>query len=232
MWILNNEIIKSPKQIEVGGTTYPRQAFFDKDLLASLGIKPYREVKVDDRYYWQGQLTKADNGTEVVGTYEAIPRDIDALKEVMLNDLKAAFQGYRQRPRVTVTIGTETFDVDGSRDDILNFEDGKLLGVTQIKDADGVFRTIAVADYDTIISAQKANGLALYNTKWTKENHIKNTLTTLQDCIAYENEPYVYTYTQQDVDDATYIDEQGKTVLPLFVVGETVDKIKNNVKEW
>ena len=232
MWITNSgDIIKSPKQIEVGGITYPRQVFMDKELLTTLGIKPYREVKVDDRYYWQGTLTKVDNGTEVVGTYEAIPRDIEALKEVMKSDLKSTFANKRLRPQVEVTIGLDTFFVDGSRDDILNFEDGKLLGVTQIKDADGNFHAVTSADYDTIISAQKANGLALYNTKWTKEQEI-DALATLDAIKLYEATPYVYTYTQADVDEATYIDELGNTVLPLFVVGETEDRLRNNVKEW
>ena len=82
MWIQNNEIvIKTPRSITKDGVTYPSAVFKDTELLTSLGITSYREEKVDDKYYWQGQLT-ITNG---VGTYEAIPRDVDTLKEGMLN---------------------------------------------------------------------------------------------------------------------------------------------------
>ena len=63
--------------VMISGKQYPKQVMMDKAFMLSLGFKPYREVKVDDRYYWQGTLVKADNGTEVVGTYEAIPRLVE-----------------------------------------------------------------------------------------------------------------------------------------------------------
>lgn len=85
MWIQNNEtVIKTPRSITVDGVTYPSAVFKDKDLLSSLGIMPYREDKVDNKYYWQGQLTIVDG----VGTYESIPRDVETLKENMISKVK------------------------------------------------------------------------------------------------------------------------------------------------
>lgn len=90
MWINlnNNSIIKSPKEIEVGGIKYPKQIWQDKAFLASIGIKPYREVKNDSRYYFDGAKTVTDNGDEVVATYEPIARDVEMLKTGMLSKVK------------------------------------------------------------------------------------------------------------------------------------------------
>ena len=68
----------------ISDITYPRQIFRDSDTLASLGIKPYREVTPDSRYYWNGAFTVDESGDEVVGTYAATARDVDTLKENML----------------------------------------------------------------------------------------------------------------------------------------------------
>ena len=84
MWLQNGQIIKTPRSLTVGDITYPSAVFRDADLLATLGITPYREVKVNQRYYWQGQLTIADG----VGTYAEIDRDVDQLKEGMVSTVK------------------------------------------------------------------------------------------------------------------------------------------------
>ena len=85
MWLQNGQIIKTPKSLTVGDITYPSAVFRDADLLATLGITPYSEVKVNQRYYWQGQLTIADG----VGTYAEIDRDVDQLKEGMVSTVKS-----------------------------------------------------------------------------------------------------------------------------------------------
>ena len=85
MWLQNGtQIIKTPRSLTVGDITYPSAVFRDADLLATLGITPYSEVKVNQRYYWQGELTIADG----VGTYAEIDRDVDQLKEGMVSTVK------------------------------------------------------------------------------------------------------------------------------------------------
>ncbi len=85
MWLYNSTIIKTPKSITVGDITYPSAIFRDAELLESLGVTPYTETRVDNRYYWTGNVTIADG----VGTYEAIPRDVEALKEGMLGTINS-----------------------------------------------------------------------------------------------------------------------------------------------
>jgi len=60
----------------------------DKGQLSSLGILPYREERVDQRYYNSGALSYAIGSDEVVGTYAKTDRDVDALKEQMLDNVK------------------------------------------------------------------------------------------------------------------------------------------------
>ena len=81
MWLYNEQILKTPKSLVVDGVTYPSSVFRDADLLATLGVTAYSETGVDERYYWQGERT-ITNG---VGTYAAIPRDVDTLKEGMMS---------------------------------------------------------------------------------------------------------------------------------------------------
>ncbi len=84
MWYFNKEIIKTPKSMEISDVLYPRTIFKDSTTLASLGIKPYREVTPDSRYYWNGKFTVDTSGDEVVGTYASTPRDVATLKANML----------------------------------------------------------------------------------------------------------------------------------------------------
>jgi len=91
------KIIRSPVSIEINGITYPRNIFtkWSKAELASIGLYPYREVLVDTKYYWQGQVsyaigdTDANGSREVVATYATTDRDVDSLKDGMKAQVKA-----------------------------------------------------------------------------------------------------------------------------------------------
>jgi hypothetical protein len=85
MWLYNSTVIKTPKSITVGDITYPSAIFRDAELLESLGVTPYSETTVDNRYYWTGNVTIVDG----LGTYEAIPRDVEQLKEGMLGTINS-----------------------------------------------------------------------------------------------------------------------------------------------
>ena len=95
MWALIEQgqvakIIRTPQSITIGGITYPRNVFtrWEKAELAAIGLYPYREVSVDTKYYWQGQVSYAI-GDEVVATYATTDRDVDSLKDGMKAQVKA-----------------------------------------------------------------------------------------------------------------------------------------------
>ena len=84
MWYFNGQIIKTPKSMEISDVLYPRTIFRDSTTLTSLGIKAYREVTPNSRYYWNGEFTVDTSGSEVVGTYAGTARDLATLRSSML----------------------------------------------------------------------------------------------------------------------------------------------------
>jgi len=84
MWYYDSKIIKTPKTMVIGGITHPKGIFRDSAMLTSLGIKPYREVSQDSRYYWPGSYSVDTSGDEVVGTYAGTAKDLAALRTQML----------------------------------------------------------------------------------------------------------------------------------------------------
>jgi hypothetical protein len=88
MWYYNGEIIKTPKSMNFGDFQYTQDLFKDADKLAELGIKPYREVRLDSRYWNNSTLSVDTSGDEAIGTYTGNAKDINALKENMLGLIK------------------------------------------------------------------------------------------------------------------------------------------------
>ena len=74
----------------ISGVTHPKGIFRDSATLASLGIKPYREVTPDSRYYWNGAYSVDTSGDEVVGTYAGTARDLATLRSSMLEKANSA----------------------------------------------------------------------------------------------------------------------------------------------
>ena len=84
MWYYNGEIIKTPKVMNIGDLQYSKELFQDADKMAELGIKPYRSVTPDNRYFNNGSYSVDTSGDEVVGTYASIGKDTDNLTKNML----------------------------------------------------------------------------------------------------------------------------------------------------
>ena len=89
MWYYNGEIIKTPKVMTIRDKRYSKEIFQDSSALSSLGIKPYRSVVPDSRYYWQGSYSVDTSGDEVVGTYAGTAKDLATLRVAMLDKTKA-----------------------------------------------------------------------------------------------------------------------------------------------
>jgi len=88
MWYYNGEIIKTPKTMTIGDLQYSKELFQDADKMAELGIKNYRSVTPDSRYFKNGAYSVDESGDEVVGTYAAIGKDTGELTKNMLSSIK------------------------------------------------------------------------------------------------------------------------------------------------
>jgi hypothetical protein len=73
----------------INDITHSQSIFRDSVTLTSLGIKPYREVTPDSRYYTLGAYTVDDSGDEVVGTYAGVAKDVATLKAGMLETINS-----------------------------------------------------------------------------------------------------------------------------------------------
>ena len=89
MWYYDSQIIKTPKTMLISGITHPKAIFQDSDMLTSLGIKTYRSVTPDGRYYNQGAYTVDTSGAEVVGTYAGVAKTVATLKAGMLETINS-----------------------------------------------------------------------------------------------------------------------------------------------
>ena len=89
MWYYNGEIIKTPKTMNIGGLQYNKELFQDAEKMAELGIKPYRSVTPDSRYFNNGGYSVDESGDEVVGTYASVGKDTDNLTKRMLSSIKS-----------------------------------------------------------------------------------------------------------------------------------------------
>jgi hypothetical protein len=89
MWFVGNTetgfVVKSPRGLTIEGIQYPRNIFslWSKAELGAIGIKPYREVALDTRYYNSGTMVRVASSDEVVGNSVGTAKDVDTLKEAM-----------------------------------------------------------------------------------------------------------------------------------------------------
>ena len=88
MWYYDSQIIFRPKDMVINDLRYSKSIFKDSTQLAVLGIKPYREVSPDHRYFSNGAYSVDTSGSEVVGTYASVGRDTDKLTKKMLSSIK------------------------------------------------------------------------------------------------------------------------------------------------
>jgi hypothetical protein len=95
MWFVGNTstgfIVKSPRGLTIEGIQYPRNIFslWSKTELAAIGIKPYREVAIDTRYYNAGAVVRVASSDEVVGTPASTDKSVDTLKKAMRSSVRS-----------------------------------------------------------------------------------------------------------------------------------------------
>lgn len=113
--------------------------------------------------------TLKSKGYELVVEDESNDISLDEAKMLKKTHLKGLFSAKMSRPKVDTGLG---FEVDGSKDDLANFEIAKSLELDFIKDADGKLNKIKTSDWDVIIKVIKQKGVSLFQEKWELEAKI------------------------------------------------------------
>ena len=206
--------IEELKTITIDGVL----AYVDKLSNVKLVVQGYYRVaydaKPDSRYYNYSESGSID-GEFYTTHYTAIEKELDEVKARMKADVKGVFEAKGLKPVVDTRLG---FSVDGGRGNLQDFESGLAMGVLTVRANDNTMHEVTVEQMQGIINAIRANGLSLYQTKWTKEAQI-DALADVEACKLYEATPYEYTLTQADV-------------MMGGEVGDVVTRTKNNVMEW
>ena len=172
------------------------------------------DAKPDSRYYNYSESGSID-GEFYTTHYTPIEKELDEVKARMKAELKGVFETKGLKPIVDTGFG---FSVDGGRGNLQDFESGLAMGALTVRASDNTMHEVTAPQMESIITAIRANGLSLYQTKWTKEAQI-DALADIEACKLYEATPYEYTLTQADI-------------MMGGEVGDVVTRYKNNVMEW
>ena len=83
-------VIPHPVPLTIGDIQYPRNIFtrWSKAELKAIGIMPYAEISVDNRYKYSGEVSYTIGVDEVSGTYATTDKDHESLKLEMLDKTK------------------------------------------------------------------------------------------------------------------------------------------------
>jgi len=171
--------------------------------------------KPDARYFTYTEEGVVE-GEFYTTSYVPVPKPLDDVKVRMKVELKAEFEKRGMKPIVDTGLG---FSVDGGRANLQDFESGLALGVLMVRASDNTMHEVTIEQMQGILTAIQANGLSLYQTKWSKEAEI-DALVDIEACKLYEATPY-----------EKEVDEMGADMQP------TGNKVmttlyKNNVVEW
>jgi hypothetical protein len=92
-------VISSPINITVDNVTHPKSIFtkWTKPELKIIGIYPYREDSIDQRYYNTGTVSYAIGADEVVGSYTSTDKNVAPLKEGMIIQTRSTASGLLAR---------------------------------------------------------------------------------------------------------------------------------------
>lgn len=83
-------VIPNPISLTINEIQYPRNIFilWEKSELKTLGLMPYRENSINQRYHFTGSLSYEIGSDEVVGTYAKTDKDFAELKKQMVIQTK------------------------------------------------------------------------------------------------------------------------------------------------
>jgi hypothetical protein len=191
---LPEPILESVKNVEVANKITHQLWREDNTLLGYLikddvnlnfKVYPLREVDIGQLYAELDILGLTDYSIDIINDgslaiTDSINKaegslDINNMKGLKISRMKNHFESLKIRPRVQVLKDTKNFPVDGSKDDITNFQsylDLLLLNSAtegSIKDANGDMQTVTTDELTRIIVEIKQFGLQLYQLKWAKE---------------------------------------------------------------
>lgn len=170
-----------PKLILVGNIQKLSSKMTSEQLCESGYLEVVYGEKPDKRYYdFIESVVAVDCEYHV--TYNSTAKPLAEVKARLKSDVSSKYKKDSKRPRVDTSLG---YFIDGSRDDLDNFERGLKRGSTKIMDADNMLHDATREDFDTCVRAIEDAGEAMIIAKWKEKLKI-DSFSSIQECIDYE----------------------------------------------
>ena len=187
--------------------------------LNNLGYYQIVSESPQDRRYYINTQVKALILNKYTISYTAVEKALLDIQSRMLDDLRSAYEEKSIRPIVDTGLG---YNVFGGQLDVIELQDAKNNAETIIIDADNNEQNVDGVAYTAIADAVKLDRTTLRLTGKAKVSEV-NALTTVDECITYEHQPYDYTITQEDIDNCHECE---------YILGEIIVKYTNNITDW
>ena len=190
-------VIPHPTPMTINSTQYPRNIFtiWGKSELKALGIMPYREEPVNQRYHFTGSLSYNIGSDEVVGTYASSDRDVAELKKQMVIQTKQIASGLLQRDDWMAVRASEggtamSHNIKSFRSKIREESNTKEAEINALSDLDAV----KLYEATTYIETRKKenvdeDGKVTYGENYTIERDLNLVIKYFSDDPLAENDP-------------------------------------------
>ena len=213
--------------ITIGDIQYPKSIFtkYSDVELNTIGLYKISYSGLPNRrYYTATEVENFDGNTPSV-SYASTPKNLNDIKAVMINDVISKAKTLLDEA-VSKYSSAEMASWDGLESQARAYIGGELItNCPMLKDE----ADLCSQDYTLLANEVIANaeGLKAYRTFVVAKRYNKiqaiNALLDVSACEVYENEPYNYTITADDV--ANDIDGS-------LVEGQIVVRYRNNVTDW
>ena len=218
LYNIATDSIGNYKTIKVDDTVYIVDNS-SEPVLNDLGYYQIVSESPEDRRYYINTQVKALVLNKYTISYTTVEKALLDVQSRMLDDLRSAYEEKSIRPIVDTGLG---YNVFGGQLDVIELQDAKNNTESVIIDADNNEQNVDGVAYTAIADAVKLDRTTLRLTGKAKVSEV-NALTTVNECILYEHQPYDYTITQEDIDNCL---ECG------YTLGEIIVKYTNNITDW
>ena len=190
-------VIPHPTPMTINSTQYPRNIFtiWGKSELKALGIMPYREEPVNQRYHFTGSLSYNIGSDEVVGPYASSDRDVADLINQMVIQTKQIASGLLQRDDWMAVRASEggtamPDNIKSFRSKIREESNTKEAEINALSDLDAV----KLYEATTYIETRKKenvdeDGKVTYGENYTIERDLNLVIKYFSDDPLAENDP-------------------------------------------
>ena len=190
-------VIPHPTPLTINSIQYPRNIFtlWGKSELKAIGLMPYREEPVNQRYHFTGTLSYEIGSDEVVGKYTSSNKDEAELKKGMISQTKETASGLLQRDDWMAVRASEggtamPDNIKTYRTAVRKESNDKETEITALSDLDAIKQYEATPYIETRKEKNvDEDGKVTYGDNYTSELHLNLVTRYFADDPSAEDDP-------------------------------------------